>query len=120
MKKRNKLTEGSTKSNVKKAPTTGKQASPPPPIDLDFAALYQEIPVKLSDIRPNGAEANAIAKNDISKIGIVGTHRIELIASIASKVIGGNTFSEPIGCIDYSQGYDRCEHQCKKCKELES
>lgn len=27
---------------------------------------------------------------------------------------------EPLGCINYSQGYDRCEIQCEKCKQLEN
>lgn len=27
---------------------------------------------------------------------------------------------EPHGCIDYSQGSERCKEQCKKCKDLES
>lgn len=25
---------------------------------------------------------------------------------------------EPHRCIDYSQGYNRCEEQCEKCKKL--
>lgn len=25
---------------------------------------------------------------------------------------------EPHGCLDYSQGYDRCEKQCDRCKGL--
>lgn len=25
---------------------------------------------------------------------------------------------EPHGCLDYSQGYDRCEKQCDRCKDL--
>jgi hypothetical protein len=27
---------------------------------------------------------------------------------------------EPHGCINYSQGGDRCPKQCNKCKQLES
>jgi hypothetical protein len=26
--------------------------------------------------------------------------------------------STQVDCLDYSQGYDRCEKQCKRCKDL--
>ena len=33
-------------------------------------------------------------------------------------VVPKGTLCEPHGCINYSQGYGRCDNQCKKCEDL--
>ena len=34
-------------------------------------------------------------------------------------VVPKGTLCEPHGCLDYSQGYDRCDKQCDRCKDLQ-
>ena len=38
--------------------------------------------------------------------------------AITDVVVPKDMLREPHGCLDYSQGYDRCEKQCKRCKDL--
>tara|TARA_R110000737_G_scaffold251031_2_gene260608 strand:- start:766 stop:996 length:231 start_codon:yes stop_codon:yes gene_type:complete len=40
------------------------------------------------------------------------------ILRLFSVVVPKGTLCEPHGCLDYSQGYDRCEKQCDRCKDL--
>ena len=33
-------------------------------------------------------------------------------------ILSGVVGSAQVDCLDYSQGYDRCEKQCKRCEDL--
>ena len=59
----------------------------------------------------------ASARKQYSKAQDLYINHLEQLL-IHSVVVPKGTLCEPHGCINYSQGYDRCDTQCKKCEDL--
>lgn len=60
---------------------------------------------------------------DMGTFGLVELELIEFdkeLSELKKLRVGdvNGSVCEPHGCLDYSQGYDRCEKQCDRCKGL--
>jgi hypothetical protein len=44
---------------------------------------------------------------------------IDQIATVYGEVAYAKQIKDPHGCLDYSQGYLRCDWQCVTCREIE-
>lgn len=60
---------------------------------------------------------NLIKKHE-PEIWKVLKEELKQALNIPDVVVPKGTLCEPHGCINYSQGYDRCDDQCKKCEDL--
>lgn len=80
--------------------------------------------MKAKDILNNSAKKNMINwsekdfKKSHPKLYKTIIEAINQALIIDSVVVPKGTLCEPHGCLDYSQGYDRCEKQCDRCKDL--
>ena len=81
---------------------------------MDRETFTKGLEITLSKTNmPNG---NGIDLENICKDFALLAYDEALI--LHSVVVPKGTLCEPHGCLDYSQGYDRCEKQCDRCKDL--